>query len=204
MNHLILPGLDGSGPGHWQSWWLGAVPGSRFIEQDEWSKPTPLQWETRAEAEIAESPGAILIAHSLGCALVANLVRRCPDLPIQGALLVAPADVDDRSWTPPGVAAFGPMPTTKLPFPSIVVASRNDPYVAFERARHFAQSWGADFIDHGFAGHINTASGHGPWPDGVRLVERLSAGPSRRRFSRDRNLPRDRGGNAAGLPPFSG
>jgi predicted alpha/beta hydrolase family esterase len=65
------------------------------------------------------------------------------------------------------------MPLHLLPFPAIVVASRNDPAVSFKRARFFAESWGSELIDLGAAGHINEKSGYGPWPDGHELVERL-------------------------------
>ena len=39
--------------------------------------------------------------------------------------------------------------------------------------RSFAAAWGTEFIDIGAAGHINTASGFGPWPFGEVLLERL-------------------------------
>jgi predicted alpha/beta hydrolase family esterase len=65
-----------------------------------------------------------------------------------------------------------------LPFPTIVVASRDDPYVAFERATAMAKAWGAELVDIGKAGHINSASGFGEWPDGERLLQRLQAGKS--------------------------
>ena len=52
-------------------------------------------------------------------------------------------------------------------FPAVVVASSDDPYCTLDRARHFASSWGATFAEAGSVGHINTVSGHGPWPEGA-------------------------------------
>ena len=108
-------------------------------------------------AELDRAPGSLLVAHSLACALVAHLAERRPDLLIGGALLVAPADVDDRIRTPPSVAGFAPMPLERLPFPSIVVGSSNDPTVSISRAMLFAYAWGSRFVHLRDSGHINVA-----------------------------------------------
>jgi predicted alpha/beta hydrolase family esterase len=193
MTYLILPGLYGSGPDHWQSWWLKSVPGSALVEQHDWERPRLEAWRERVAAAVEAHPGAILVAHSLAVALVARLASWRPDLPVGGALLVAPADVDDATWTTPAVAAFGPMPLERLPFPAIVVAAQNDPYVSFARAEHFAAAWGADLVDLGEGGHINPDHGFGAWPDGVRLAERLRAqSPARDRDSDDHRSDDDR------------
>jgi predicted alpha/beta hydrolase family esterase len=61
----------------------------------------------------------------------------------------------------------------------MVVASTTDPLVTIERAQGFAADWGSDFKLAGDAGHINAASGHGPWPEGLlmfgELMKRLKA-----------------------------
>ncbi len=77
---------------------------------------------------------------------------------------------------------FSPMPQQRLSFPSIVVASETDPYVAIDRAEEFSRSWGSRFVNLGPAGHINVASGHGPWHQGLLLLQELreelrAAGP---------------------------
>ena len=173
MTNLILPGLHGSGPDHWQSWWLSVDRDACLVKQDDWDTPRLDPWSGQVAAAVRSAPGAILIAHSLGCALVASIAVRHPALPIGGALLVAPADVEEAGWTSPGVAAFGPISLGQFPFPAIVVASRNDPYVTFERSARFSAAWGAELIDLGYAGHINPLSGFGPWPLGLRLAEGL-------------------------------
>ena len=85
------------------------------------------------------------------------------------ALLVAPAETagSDR------IGHFGPIPERPLGVPAMVVASRNDPWMRFTRARGLALDWEADLIDLGFAGHINVASGFGPWPEGKALRDRM-------------------------------
>lgn len=173
MQTLIIPGWYGSGPEHWQSWWLRTDREASLVAQDDWAHPSLDAWLASAARAIAARPDSLLVAHSLGVALAVHLANRLPHLPIAGALLVSPADVDDPSWTSPELAGFAPMPTRKLPFPSIVVASRNDPYVRFGRAIELAHAWGAELVDLGEAGHINGDAGYGPWPEGLRLGRRV-------------------------------
>jgi hypothetical protein len=61
----------------------------------------------------------------------------------------------------------------RLRFPSIVVASSNDPYVTLPRAKTFATAWGSEFVMIGEAGHINSAGGLGNWEEGLRLLNIL-------------------------------
>lgn len=174
MARLIIPGLHGSGPGHWQRLWLEFDPDARIVEQDDWDHPSLDAWLGRLGAALADGIPKVLVAHSLGAILVAHFAaRRLPGL-VAGALLVAPADVERCAPRHPALAGFAPLPQGPLPFPSIVVASRNDPYAAFARAAGFAYSWGSALVDAGDAGHIHVASGHGSWPDGFRLLAALT------------------------------
>jgi predicted alpha/beta hydrolase family esterase len=172
---LVVPGLGGSGPEHWQTRWE-REHGYVRVEQRDWERPEPEAWMAELERALtaAGSP-CVLAAHSLGCALLANFVRSGKPMAarICGELLVAPADVDDPEHTPDVVRGFSPLPLERLPFPSIVVASTNDPYVTLARAREFADRWGADFVDIGAVGHINAESQLGAWSEGHRIFERL-------------------------------
>ncbi len=56
------------------------------------------------------------------------------DGPVQGALLVAPPEVEDKCVDGGRLARFAPVMRTAFPFPSIVAASRNDPYIRHSRA----------------------------------------------------------------------
>jgi predicted alpha/beta hydrolase family esterase len=170
---LIVPGLHNSGPEHWQSYWERTFPNARRIDQADWDRPDLAAWTRSLAQAVRQQPGAVLVAHSLGCALVAHLCAIDKARGIGGAMLVAPVDVD--AWRPAlhGPSDFSPMPRQRLPFPSIVVASQNDPYVEIRRAEAFAKGWGSQFIDLGLAGHINAASGHGPWLKGQAMLRGL-------------------------------
>lgn len=172
---LIVPGLNGSPEGHWQSWLQATLPQAHRVEQDDWDAPDLEAWLLRFAVATIATPGAIIVAHSLGCILAAHAAVRFPELPIRAALLVAPADVDSAAHTPYSLRSFAPIPAARLPFPSVVVASTNDAFMAFSHARELASAWGADFVDAGPAGHINVASGHGPWPAGRDMVDALAA-----------------------------
>ncbi|HPR06238.1 MAG TPA: alpha/beta hydrolase [Denitromonas sp.] len=170
---LMLPGLGGSGPAHWQSHWTRALPQLRRVVQHDWDAPSRRDWINTLDAAVRGSHGeVILVAHSLACALVAHWARQHTGR-VRGALLVAPADVDSTEHTPEVVRGFAPMPLQALPFPSIVVASEDDPYVSMARARQFAEAWGSRIENIGPAGHINAESGLGNWPDGLALLESL-------------------------------
>lgn len=173
MTILVIPGLHGSGPGHWQRHWADEVEDVRLIEQDDWDRPTLAAWSKRVIDAIEAAPGAFLAAHSLGAVLSVHLATTHRDLPIAGLLLVAPADVDRHVVTRPFLASFAPLPLAPLGHPAIVVASRNDPWMSFERARVLADMWEAGFVDAGKTGHINAESGLGRWDDGLALIERL-------------------------------
>ena len=47
---------------------------------------------------------------------------------------------------------------------STVIGSENDPWMPLHRARSWADRWGAQFMNPGEVGHINTDAGFGPWP----------------------------------------
>jgi predicted alpha/beta hydrolase family esterase len=173
---LIVPGLGGSGPEHWQTRWQAIYPGYVRIEQRDWDQPRRDDWlaSLGAALEAAGEP-AVLVAHSLGCALVVHAASRPYAARVAAALLVAPADVDSPAHTPPETRDFAPLPLRPLPFPATVVASQDDPYVTMPRARAFAAAWGATFVDAGPRGHLNADSGLGAWPEGHRHLEALLA-----------------------------
>jgi predicted alpha/beta hydrolase family esterase len=176
---LILPGLYNSGPKHWQTLWERRHPEFRRVTQTEWARPECADWVAALQAAVIKVPGAVLVAHSSACALVAHWARANPEGGVRGALLVAPSDPEGPAY-PAGPTGFGPMPLRPLPFPSIVVMSANDVYVTPERGATFARAWGSTLVGIGDAGHINGESGLGDWPAGLEMLERLR-GATRRR-----------------------
>lgn len=163
---LIVPGLHNSGPGHWQTWFETVLPDTHRVHQPDWEKTCLSDWAAEVRKTIdAQAEKVWIVAHSFGClaAVTAAFVR--PER-ILGALLVAPAD--PHRFGEPSVLL-----EEKLAFPSLVVSSRNDPWVKASAAKHWAATWGSEFVDIGDAGHINVDSGHGPWPGGLDLFEQL-------------------------------
>jgi predicted alpha/beta hydrolase family esterase len=171
---LTLPGYDNSGPGHWQTLWEQAHSNVRRVQQRSWTEPVCDEWVAALDAAVAAAASPpVLVAHSIGCHAVAHHAARHRRA-IHGALLVAPPNVDDPNF-PPVVRGFRPLPRTKLPFPSIVVASDDDWCMGAEDARALAEAWGSRFVLLERAGHINADAGFGPWPEGERLLAELTA-----------------------------
>jgi predicted alpha/beta hydrolase family esterase len=166
---LILPGWRNSGPGHWQSEWQSVFPNMRRVEQDDWETPVYSDWATKLTEAVAVSRRpALLIAHSLGTSLVMRWAHNSivHTERVAGAFLVAASDRDrfDNEPNAP-IRGFAPMLTRRLPFPSMLLASRNDHRVTFERARFFADAWGSTFVDAGELGHMDSELGL--WPQGL-------------------------------------
>jgi uncharacterized protein len=168
---LIVPGLFGSDEGHWQHFWLDDVPQSRLVGQDDWNHARLDRWMERLERALLEAGEAYIIAHSLGCILTARLADRPVARRIKGALLVAPCDLPATERLHPGSLAFGPMPTTPLPFPSLTVGSLDDKYMSLDRLSFYTRLWKTEVRNIGLAGHINIASGFGRWTGGYALFD---------------------------------
>ena len=173
-----------SGAGHWQTIWEQQLPRARRVDLGLWDDPHRNTWVGKLALAIgrADRP-VVLVAHSLGCHVVTwwaeyeaafNATVRAAELSnVVGALLVAPPDVDenpvDRRFT-----RFAPLPTTILPFPAIVVSSRDDPYATPGQVRRIARAWGAQCVDAGAIGHVNARSGIGEWSFGLDLLHQLA------------------------------
>jgi hypothetical protein len=171
---LILPGWQSSGPGHWQSRWE-ALHCYRRVDQHDWMRPRRGDWIAQLEDVILATDGpVVLVAHSLGCILTAAWaeVSRSTGR-VQGALLVAPGDAE-RDELRGVLPSWSPILRQRLPFPSVLVGSRDDPYCTFERAQGMAGHWGSRFVDLGERGHINAESGLGDWPEGHAMLLELT------------------------------
>jgi hypothetical protein len=136
------------------------------IQQKNWKAPDLQDWSMSIEQQLlAERGPFVLAAHSFGCLASAQaLARGTPE--VVGALFVAPASpmrfhVSDKLYR------------RHLPVPSIVIGSENDPWMPLSETKALAYGWGASFINFGAAGHINVASGFGPWPRAKYLIDTL-------------------------------
>jgi len=136
-----------------------------------WEQPQRDSWVEaldRAIRKCAEPP--VLVGHSLGAVTIVHWARGFR-LPVHGALLVAPCDVDDVHLEQ--IRSFAPVPISKLDFPTLAVVSSDDPYLGYGRALAFAHGWGARLVLAGACGHLNAESGFGPWPEGEALLREL-------------------------------
>lgn len=184
---LIVPGLRDPSPEHWQT----------LLEAELRAQGRPVVCvppmgreaiacadRVAAIEEAAQSVDGplVLVAHSAGCIMVAHWAQGSRRA-VQGALLAAPPDFERPM--PAGyptmeqldAAGWLPVPRQRLPFRSIVAASQNDPLAAHERCVELAQAWGSELVDLGAVGHLNPASGYGPWPAALDLVQRLWTAP---------------------------
>jgi uncharacterized protein len=170
---ILVPGLGNSLGDHWQQHWLQALPNSHWAQLGagtggSWDNPDRALWVARLHSCIEAVPGPrVLIGHSLGCLTIAHWAEAYPQecSNIQAAWLVALPD-PQRPDFPTTITGFSKPPLSALPFPSVLVTSSNDPYCTQERSEAFVKAWGCRVQHLGDAGHINTSSGYGPWPQG--------------------------------------
>lgn len=176
---LIVPGLRGPSKDHWQTHLETRIYGSKTVPL---LRADDLGCEARVDqldkAIAAISGEIILVAHSGACLVVAHWANRYERL-IKGALLVVPPDLY-AEWPPtypPSTvlrdAGWAPLPTERLRFPSIVVASGND-YLATPAATvALAERWGSRLYQAGLVGHLNPAAGYGLWAQAEPLIAEL-------------------------------
>jgi len=178
---LLLPGWQNSGHGHWQTRWEQAH-GHQRVQQADWLWPRRGDWMMQLEqALLADECPALLVAHSLGCHLVAAWAAHSQHTQrVLGALLVAPPDIEGPDM-PPQVQVWAPILRRPLPFASTAVISSDDPYCTLASGQQLAADWGSRLVTPGPLGHLNGDSGLGDWPAGLALLDELqqrSAGPA--------------------------
>ncbi len=178
---LIVPGLRDHVERHWQTLLAAELPKVRSVAP---MGRTELDCAARVEAiereaQAIEGP-MIIVAHSAGTLMVAHWAARTTR-PLAGALLAVPPDFERPMPAGyPSVAALQaggwlPVPRKRLPFPSIVAASRNDPLADYERVAALAADWGSALVDLGAVGHLNPDSGYGRWDGALHWINRLAA-----------------------------
>jgi predicted alpha/beta hydrolase family esterase len=182
---LIVPGLRGEVPEHWQSKLAEhLVRAGRAVETVPPMGRAELDCQARvdaieAHARVIDGP-LLLVAHSGGCIMTTHWARRTTRR-VQGALLATPPDFE--SPMPEGfptmaeleAAGWLPVPRLPLPFPSIVATSSNDPLGREERVRELARDWGSTVVSLGQVGHLNPVSGYGEWPRALDLLDLLES-----------------------------
>ncbi len=170
--YVIAPGYQDSDAGHWQTLWQAGLGAAAVrVEVSSWDEPELEDWVAGLDA--AMTPGAVIIAHSLGCLTALEWLVRNPSV-AAGAFLVAAPDPDGPDF-PDSITGFT-RPQLQPQVPVVMVGSTDDPYAGWRYTVAAAAAVGAALVALEAAGHISSASGRGPWPEGRALLTRFVAG----------------------------
>lgn len=177
-NVITVPGLFGSDESHWQTHWERRFGYSR-TELGHWDNPEPEAWGRVLHECVEHSPlPVILAAHSLGSVLSVRYLE-CFSANVAGAFLVAPTDVE-ADHIPEAAKRFAPIPRTRLPVPTLVVATESDPYLPLAKSRELCRGWEASLNILESGGHLGRDAALGQWDAGHELLTAFVAGLSRR------------------------
>lgn len=162
---LIVPGLNGSDENHWQSHWERRLPDAVRVQQDDWNTLDLVRWSENVVKTARGKKNLWIVAHSFGVLATVHALSQMADQ-VQGVFLVAPAD-------PHKFGLQGVLTRRVLSVRGALVASHSDPWLSWPAAMQMADDWYLPVLDAGDAGHINVASGHHEWTQGLHWFESL-------------------------------
>ena len=172
MHTVIVPGVGGSDHDHWQSWLQRQLMSCSRVEQQDWNLPILKQWIQNFTATILPINEPVqIVAHSYGCLTTVAAIHEHPELAkkIKKVVLVAPANPSrfgDQGFARNSANDYAMyFHQIKLRVPTDMIISENDPWLNFDDAQALAHSWNIQAINLGQVGHINVASGFGPFPE---------------------------------------
>ena len=172
IHTVIVPGVGGSEAQHWQSWLQQQLVSSSRVQQKNWDRPVLSEWVAQFVKTVAAVKAPIqIVAHSFGCLTsVAPLAEHAElSAKVKNLILVAPANPARF-----GESGFARHSLTdykqyfhqlSIDVPTTLLISENDPWLGYVDALQLAQAWKLTPINLGQVGHINVASGFGPFPD---------------------------------------
>ena len=163
---IIVPGLGGGSPDHWYSRWEQKLPTATRVAQEDWHHPDLEGWSEGLVAAVAAAKPVVLVGHSLGVITIAHVADRVAER-VVGAFLVAPPAASVLRTLEAVDPRFADIPQSALPFPAVLIASRDDAYASYDESEALAKAWHVELVDAGASGHLNDESGHGPWPEGL-------------------------------------
>jgi len=152
----FVPGFSADDPDHWMNRWQSRLSTGKRIAADSDEVASLASAIGAALADGGQRP-VVLVGHGAGVFAISHAARASDVSRVRGAFLVNPS----TAWNVPAPSR------APLPFPSLVVVSRDDPYANYEEMQDFGLDWGAHIVDAGALGRIDSASGHGPWPEGL-------------------------------------
>ena len=173
MTHtVIVPGVGGSEYHHWQSWLQRQLMSCSRVQQQDWNLPVLKEWIAQFVKTVAPIQDEIqIVAHSFGCLTTVAALAEHPELnqKVKKLILVAPANparFGDAGFARNSQNDYAEyFHQLKIHVPATMIISENDPWLAFDDAQSLAKSWKLKPVNAGLAGHINVASGYGPFPE---------------------------------------
>ena len=167
---IVVPGLRSAASDDWELLWSGMLPEFDYVNMPDGVKP-PIraQWvDHLADAILAARGPVVVVAHCLGSLATVHLPEQISSR-IRAAMFVAPVDPDCRGT----FLDFFPVPSRRLNYHSLVVASKQDPYCSVRMAASFSRAWGSDFLRLNKPGYLTAADADSGWPLGKFLLEWL-------------------------------
>ncbi|MEH7502033.1 alpha/beta fold hydrolase [Neobacillus drentensis] len=169
---LIIHGLGGSGPDHWQTWLAHELKKRNhqvyyptFSNFDSPNKTVWLEELSNLMKTILENNNLTVITHSLGCILWLHYARNQNKRIAKQVILVAPPS---PTIILSEAKSFFPVPLDgnhlkRAAEEILFIHSSNDPYCSTDDSKNYL-NLELPSITIPNAGHINTNSGHGQWP----------------------------------------
>ena len=172
IHTVIVPGVGGSEHDHWQSWLQRQLKSCSRVQQQDWNKPVLHAWVEQFVKTVQAIQEPIqIVAHSFGCLTTVAALAQHPELnqKIKNLVLVAPANparFGDAGFARESQNDYQQyFHQLKLQVPTQMIISENDPWLNFQDALQLAKTWKIRPKNLGQVGHINVASGFGPFPE---------------------------------------
>ncbi len=172
IHTVIVPGVCGSEHDHWQSWLQRQLKSCSRVQQQDWNKPVLHEWIEQFVKTVQSIQEPIqIVAHSFGCLTTVAALAQHPELnqKIKNLVLVAPANparFGDAGFARESQNDYQQyFHQLKLQVPTQMIISENDPWLNFQDALQLAKAWKIRPKNLGQVGHINVASGFGPFPE---------------------------------------
>ncbi|HEF4762441.1 TPA: alpha/beta hydrolase [Pseudomonas putida] len=175
---LIVPGLRDEVEEHWQT-----LLAKRLLEARTVPPMGRENFDCSRRVAAIEQPVADIVGPVLLVAHCGGLLHACslgPDKrmrPVSKARCSHAHRTSHAGWLSdtcidPG-QRMASSAAPKASIPSLIDTSQNDPLGELSRVLQLAQVWGSDTRDLGSVGHLNPASGYGPWPLAEQFIARL-------------------------------